>query len=54
MLVGNPNVKSFCGYDFAELKLSENLFADNLYHVNGQGDQKGMMPMVQYMKSYRN
>jgi len=41
-LVGNPNVKIFCGYDFAEL-YRQKIFADNLYHVNGQGDQKGMM-----------
>ena len=41
-LVGNPNVKVFCGYDFAEL-YRQKIFADNLYHVNGQGDQKGMM-----------
>ena len=41
-LVGNPNVKIFCGYDFAEL-YRQKIFADNLYHVNGQGNQKGMM-----------
>lgn len=41
-LVGNPDVKIFCGYDFAEL-YRQKIFADNLYHVNGQGDQKGMM-----------
>lgn len=42
VLVGNPNVKIFCGYDIAEL-YRQKIFADNLYHVNGQGDQKGMM-----------
>lgn len=41
-LVGNPNVKIFCGYDIAEL-YRQKIFSDNLYHVNGQGDQKGMM-----------
>jgi hypothetical protein len=41
-LVGNPNVKIFMGYDIAEL-YRQKIFADNLYHVNGQGDQKGMM-----------
>lgn len=42
VLVGNPNVKIFMGYDIAEL-YRQKIFADNLYHVNGQGDQKGMM-----------
>lgn len=41
-LVGNPNVKIFCGYDFAEL-YRQKVFADNLFHVTGIGDQKGMM-----------
>lgn len=41
-LVGNPDVKIFMGYDIAEL-YRQKIFADNLYHVNGQGDQKGMM-----------
>lgn len=42
VLVGNPNVKIFMGYDIAEL-YRQKIFVDNLYHVNGQGDQKGMM-----------
>lgn len=42
VLVGDPNVKIFCGYDIAEL-YRQKVFADNLYHVTGQGDQKGMM-----------
>ncbi len=42
VLVGNPNVKIFCGYDFAEL-YRQKVFADNLYHVTGTGNQKGMM-----------
>ncbi len=41
-LVGNPDVKIFMGYDIAEL-YRQKIFADNLYHVNGQGGQKGMM-----------
>lgn len=40
-LVGNPNVKIFMGYDIAEL-YRQKIFTDNLFHVNGQGDQKGM------------
>lgn len=42
VLVGNPNVKIFMGYDIAEL-YRQKIFADNLYHVTGQGNQKGMM-----------
>lgn len=42
VLVGNAAVKIFCGYDIAEL-YRQKVFADNLYHVDGQGDQKGMM-----------
>lgn len=42
VLVGNPNVKIFMGYDMAEL-YRQKVFADNLFHVNGQGNQKGMM-----------
>lgn len=41
-LVGNPGVKIFMGYDIAEL-YRQKIFTDNLFHVNGQGDQKGMM-----------
>lgn len=41
VLVGNPNVKIFCGYDIAELYRMK-IFTDNLYHVTGQGDQKGI------------
>lgn len=41
VLVGNPNVKIFLGYDIAEL-YRQKVFTDNLYHVNGQGGQKGM------------
>lgn len=41
VLVGNPNVKIFMGYDIAEL-YRQKIFTDNLFHVNGQGDQKGM------------
>lgn len=41
VLVGNPNVKIFMGYDIAEL-YRQKIFTDNLYHVNGQGGQKGM------------
>ncbi len=41
VLVGNPDVKIFMGYDMAEL-YRQKVFADNLYHVTGQGDQKGM------------
>lgn len=40
-LVGDPDVKIFCGYDVAEL-YRQKVFIDNLYHVDGQGDQKGM------------
>lgn len=40
-LVGNPKIKIFMGYDIAELYRSK-MFTDNLYHVTGQGDQKGM------------
>lgn len=40
-LVGNPDIKILMGYDIAELYRSK-VFTDNLYHVNGQGDQKGM------------
>lgn len=39
--VGNSKVKIFMGYDIAEL-YRQKVFADNLFHVNGQGDQKGM------------
>lgn len=42
VLVGNPNVKIFAGYDIAEL-YRQKVFADNLYHVTGQGNQKNMM-----------
>lgn len=42
VLVGNPDVKILVGYDIAEL-YRQKIFIDNLYHVNGQGDQKGMM-----------
>jgi hypothetical protein len=41
VLVGNPNVNIYMGYDMAEL-YRQKVFADNLYHVNGLGDQKGM------------
>lgn len=41
VLVGNPNVKIFMGYDIAEL-YRQKCFADNLFHVTGIGDQKGM------------
>ena len=41
VLVGNPNVKIFMGYDIAEL-YRQKIFADNLFHVTGQGDQKGL------------
>jgi len=41
-LVGNPAVKIFMGYDIAEL-YRQKIFTDNLFHVNGQGGQKGMM-----------
>lgn len=41
VLVGNSNVKIFLGYDIAEL-YRQKVFTDNLFHVNGQGDQKGM------------
>jgi len=41
-LVGNPNVKIFMGYDNAEL-YRQKVFIDNLYHVTGQGNQKGML-----------
>lgn len=40
-LVGNPDVKIFCGYDIAEL-YRQKIFTDNLFHVNGQGGPKGM------------
>lgn len=39
--VGNAGVEIFMGYDIAEL-YRQKVFTDNLYHVNGQGDQKGM------------
>lgn len=39
--VGNPGVKIFMGYDIAEL-YRQKVFIDNLYHVDGKGDQKGM------------
>lgn len=42
VLVGNPAVKIMCGYDIAEL-YRQKVFIDNLYHVTGQGDQKGML-----------
>jgi len=42
VLVGNPNVSIFAGYDIVEL-YRQKVFIDNLYHVNGQGDQKGMV-----------
>lgn len=41
VLVGNPKVKIFCGHDIAEL-YRQKVFADNLYHVTGQGNEKGM------------
>jgi len=41
VMVGNPNVKIFMGYDIAEL-YRQKIFADNLFHVTGQGDQKGL------------
>ena len=40
-LVGNPDVKIFMGYDIAEL-YRQAVFAANLYHVTGQGDQRKM------------
>lgn len=42
VLVGNPNIKIMCGYDIADL-YRQKLFSDNLFHVTGQGDQKGMV-----------
>lgn len=39
--VGNPGVKIFMGYDIAEL-YRQKVFIDNLYHVDGKGDQRGM------------
>ena len=42
VLVGNPDIKIFCGYDIAEL-YRQKVFIDNLFHVTGQGDQKNMV-----------
>lgn len=42
VLVGNPKIKIMCGYDIAEI-YRQKVFIDNLYHVTGQGDQKGMV-----------
>jgi len=42
VLVGNPKVKIFAGYDVAEL-YRQKVFIDNLYHVTGQGNQKNML-----------
>jgi hypothetical protein len=42
VLVGNPDISIFVGYDVAEI-YRQKVFIDNLYHVTGQGDQKGMV-----------
>lgn len=41
VLVGNPNVKIFMGYDIAEL-YRQKMFIDNLYHYDASGNQKGL------------
>lgn len=39
VLVGNPKVKIFMGYDIAEM-YRQKMFIDNLYHFAANGDQK--------------